>query len=75
MKNLVLGFLLVLGLAFVPAASLADHHEAGENPCNPCAENPCAENPCNPCADNPCNPCNPCGEKQSCDEADAPGDY
>ena len=78
MKKLVLGILLVLGLAFVPAASLAGHHEKGENPCNPCAENPCnpcAENPCNPCAANPCNPCNPCGEKHSCDETDAPADY
>ena len=81
MKKLVLSILLVLGLALVPGAGLAGHHE---NPCNPC--NPCASNPCNPCADNPCNPCNPgggnpgkpcnpCGDTNSCDKDDAPADY
>jgi hypothetical protein len=58
-------------LSLAPAAVVADHHEGGENPCNPCAgeENPCGgeKNPCNPCGGekNPCggeeNPCNPCG--------------
>ncbi|MDJ0790051.1 MAG: hypothetical protein QNK05_24915 [Myxococcota bacterium] len=81
MKKLVLSILLVLGLALMPGAGLAGHHEKNENPCNPC--NPCAENPCNPCADNPCNPCggnpcnpcNPCGGTNSCDKDDAPADY
>jgi len=53
----------VAGLLALPLVAFADSHEGEANPCNPCAENPCAENPCNPCGDNPCgdNPCNPCG--------------
>jgi len=53
-----------------------------ENPCNPCASNPCqasnpcAENPCEGVAQNPCNPCsasNPCEATNPCDASNPCG--
>jgi len=68
--TLAIATLLALGLSAAPA--FAGGHN---NPCNPCAANPCAmkHNPCdmkkNPCAMNPCSTpkaANPCGGSNPC---------
>ncbi len=61
-KNWFASLLVVGFMALAPAAAMA------QNPCNPCAKNPCAKNPCNPCGKasakaNPVPAMNPCFAK------------
>lgn len=57
MRRLFALFATAMILSLPAGLALADHHEAGENPC---ADNPCGDNPC---GDNPCD-----AEKNPCDE-------